>query len=144
AAVGAVAGWLVELPQAASAPTNAPARTAIQIRRYIELCLLLSYHASLVAVLPQYIRIVPPGQLIRDEKSMRGLEMKGKGVRWFRRGCDSPALSSDMRGLTWWWGLGRPGAHTQRVPGASPRSPFSQLLWRHSRHSNWERKDFGG
>jgi hypothetical protein len=51
AAVGAAAGWLVELPQAASAPANATARAAIQIRRYIELCLLLSDYASLVAVL---------------------------------------------------------------------------------------------
>jgi len=72
AAVGAAAGWLVELPQAASAPANVTARVAIQIRRYIDLFLLPSDHASLVAVLPQCTCILPPGSLVWDEKSMRG------------------------------------------------------------------------
>src|SRR5436190_24097210 len=71
AAVGAAAGWLVELPQAASAPANATARIAIQIRRYIELCLLPNYYASLIAVPPQCTRILPPCCSGWDEKSMR-------------------------------------------------------------------------
>ena len=66
------AGWLVELPQAASAPANATARVAIQIRRYIELFLLLSDYASLVAILPLCMCILPPGLHVWDENSMRG------------------------------------------------------------------------
>jgi len=65
--------WLVELPQAASAPANATARIAIQIRRYIELFLLLIDYASLVAVQPQCTCILPLSSYGWDEKSMRSL-----------------------------------------------------------------------
>ena len=72
AAVGAAPGWLVELPQAATAPANTTARIAIQIRRYIELVLLPNDNASLVAVSTTVYLILASGRLIWDEKSMRG------------------------------------------------------------------------